>query len=154
VSAALDLFWSRAGGEEGRRPYAYNDATGKTVTCKPGGNLSIGVGINLETGLDSEEMEWLFRHRAGLNETTLLGFPWYAAADPVRQSVALDIAYNAGLHGLLGFPHMIAAYADQDWPAAAKQCAVEDPKLDQSRYAPLRALILSGGTTTTGAAPP
>jgi hypothetical protein len=151
VSAALDIFWARAPGEEGRKPFAYNDATGKTVTCQPGGNLSIGVGINLETGLDATEIQWLFYHRAGLIETALSAFPWYTAADPVRQSVALDVAYNVGLHGLLGFPSMIHYYSVQDWPNAAAQCAVKDPRLDASRYAPLRQLLLNGGGDTTGA---
>ena len=153
MSAALDLFWARAPGEEGRKPFAYNDATGKRVTCKPEGNLSIGVGINLETGLDAEEMEWLFRHRAGIIEQALLKFAWYTGTDPVRQSVVLDIGYNEGLQGLLHFPHLIAAISIKDWPTASSECRVADPKLDAQRYAPLRALLLSGGAIPTVGAP-
>jgi GH24 family phage-related lysozyme (muramidase) len=145
VSAALDLFWARAGTEEGRRPKAYNDATGETVTCRPSGNLTIGIGCQLEDGLDDAEIQWLFYHRAGLVEEALQGLPWYANADPVRQSVALDVGYNQGLSELLnGYPKMIAAYLAQDWVEAAAQCAVADGRLDAERYAPLRALILSG----------
>lgn len=144
MSQALDLFAQRAPVEEGDRARAYNDATGKTVTCQPGGNLSIGIGINLEIGLDSEEIDFLFRHRAGKVETVLQSFAWYQPLSPVRQSVCLDIAYNEGVAGLLHFPHMIAALSAGDWAEAARQCTVADTKLDLSRYSPLRALILSG----------
>jgi GH24 family phage-related lysozyme (muramidase) len=147
MGAALELFLARAPVEEGVRKFAYNDATGKTVTCQPGGNLSIGEGINLETGLDPDEIAFLTRHRAGLVEATLQTYSWYVAAGPTRQSVALDIGFNAGIGGLLHFPHMIAAYAAQDWTGAANECAVADPKLDAQRYAPLRALILKGDPT-------
>jgi len=58
--------------------------------------------------------------------------------------VFLDIAFNGGLHDLLGYPHMLAAAAKGDWTEAAAQCTEKDPKLDASRYAPLRALLLSG----------
>ena len=144
MSEALDIFAARAIREEAKRRLAYNDATGKTVTCQPGGNLSIGIGINLEAGLDDAEIEWLFRHRAGLIETQLQVFAWYTGADPVRQSVALDVGFNEGLRGLLHFPHMIAAYAVKDWPTAASECRIEDPKVDAQRYAPLRVLLLNG----------
>jgi hypothetical protein len=71
-------------------------------------------------------------------------YSWYTGAGDVRASVFLDIAYNSGLQGLLKYVHMIAAASAGDWAAAAAQCAVADPKLDASRYAPLRALLLSG----------
>lgn len=141
---AVELTLSRLVREEGRKPFAYDDATGKRVTCQPEGNLTIGYGINLETGLDAAEMEWLLEHRLGLIEKQLRAFAWYGNADPVRQSVFLDMAYNGGVHGLLHFAHMLAAAEMNNWPLASKECSVLDVKLDTSRYAPLRQLLLSG----------
>ena len=40
----------------------YDDATGKRVRA-PVGRLTIGVGINLDDGLDEHEVDWLERHR-------------------------------------------------------------------------------------------
>lgn len=147
MSQALDLFMSRVANEEGKRRFAYNDATGKTVTCKPQGNLSIGMGINLETGLDDTEIFWLTEHRAGLVEQQLSALPWYGPLPPDVQSVTLDIAFNEGLHGLLGFPHMIAALAKTppDYVMAASECTIikTNPAVDAQRYAPLRQILVS-----------
>lgn len=143
MSVTLDLFTKRALGEEGKKQFAYNDATGKRVTCQPGGNLSIGVGLNLETGLEDEEIVWLFRNRAGKMEQQLQAYAWYVALDAVRQSVVLDIAFNNGLHGLLHFPAMIAALTARNWAEAAKQCTVTNPAL-AGRYAALADLLLRG----------
>lgn len=141
---AIEMTLSRLLREEGRKPYAYDDATAKRVTCRPAGNLSIGIGINLETGLDDTEMEWLLEHRLGLIEKQLRGFAWYAGADVVRQSVFLDLAFNGGVAGLLHFAHMIAAAEMGNWSLASKECSVLDTRLDSSRYAPLRQLLLTG----------
>lgn len=148
MSAALAMFLARAPAEEGVRKLAYNDATGKTVTCQPGGNLTIGEGINLETGLDSDEIQFLINHRVGAVEQQLLALPWYAPLPPGVQSVIIDVAFNEGLHGLLGFPHMIAALAQQppDYATAAAECTIinTNPKVDAQRYAPLRAIMAAG----------
>lgn len=140
---AVDLVLSRLAAAEGRKRFAYNDATGQRVTCQPAGNLTIAEGVNLETGLDDEEIDFLDRHRLELAEKPLLALDWYEGADDVRRSVALEIAYNAGFHGLLRFPSMLHYYAVQDWPSAAKECHVADPKL-AARYAALAQLILTG----------
>lgn len=141
VEICLERFKDR---EEGDRQFAYNDATGKRVTCKPNGNLSIGIGINLEFGLDEEEREWLTRHRLLLHSAWLCKFPWYQALDPVRRSVFLDISFNAGDGGLLHFPKLIAAAADKNWAEAQRQCHVENQRLDEQRYVPLGKILLTG----------
>jgi hypothetical protein len=141
--SAVDLVLARLPAAEDRRPFAYNDATGKRVTCLPDGNLTIAEGINLETGLDAVEIDFLDRHRVTLAEKPLLTLEWYVQAGDVRQSVALEIAYNAGLHGLLGYPSMIHFYAIKDWANAAAQCHSKNPKL-AGRYAALAQLLLNG----------
>lgn len=139
----VDLVRSRLPSEEGTRPLAYNDATGKTVTCKPAGNLTIGRGINLEVGLDATEMEFLERNRLGKVALSLYKFDWYRACNAVRQSVLLDIAWNSGVEGLMHFPHMLAAIARGDWTTAKAECRAQDPRL-QGRYTALGDMLFRG----------
>lgn len=142
-SVENDLTTTRLCTEEGKRPRAYNDATGRTVTCLPQGNLSIGVGINLETGLDDEEIRFLTSHRLGLVETKLAVYPWYTSLNSPRRSVLLDIAYNQGIGGLLHYPHMIAALATSAWSTAASECSAQDPRLKE-RYDALAQILKDG----------
>lgn len=140
---AIDVLMARLTTEEGQRMLPYDDATGKNVTA-PVGNLTWGRGFNLmqcgSNGLFDLMERWLLTQL----DTQLQQFSWYVNSGDVRGSVFLDIAYNAGLHGLLNFPHMIAAAANGDWATASAQCAVANPTLDASRYAPLRQLLLTG----------
>jgi GH24 family phage-related lysozyme (muramidase) len=130
--------------EEGDKQFPYNDTTGKRVTCKPGGNLSIGQGINLEFGLDEEERDWLTRHRLLAHDVWLEKLAWYISLDTVRKSVFLDISYNAGDGGLLHFPHLIAAAERKDWAECQKQCHVKNQQLDEQRYTPLGKILVTG----------
>jgi len=129
--------------EEGERVLPYDDATGKNVTA-PVGNLTWGRGFNLmacgSSGLFAVMEQYLLEQL----DATLNQYAWYAQAGGVRASVFLDIAYNGGIHDLLGYPKMIACAAAGDWAGAAAQCTEKDAALDASRYAPLRALLLSG----------
>src|SRR6185437_14913781 len=115
MSSAVDIAYARLNTEEGRKTFAYNDATAKRVTCRPEGNLSIAVGVNLETGLDDEEIDWLSKYRLSKVENQLAGYAWYRTLDPARQSVLLDIAFNQGTGGLLHYPRMLAALQAQEW---------------------------------------
>lgn len=142
-SAAVDLALARLKGEEGCKPHAYNDATGQTVTCLPGGNLTIGYGLNLETGLDQTMMEWLLFYKLQLLSIALAACPWYVGCDDVRKSVLLDMGFNLGLHGLMGFHEMIAALQVKNWAAAAAQVHVSNPVL-AGRYAHLSHIMLTG----------
>lgn len=155
VTDAVSIVVARLKGEEGRRPKAYNDKTGRTVTCKTAdpatsGNLSIAYGINLENGLDETEMLFLLQHRVELAQYALAREGWYAdlcLADPLKASVYLDVAYNAGVDGLLyGFPACVKAASLKDWTKSAAELRVADANLDHSRYEPLRKLLLSGTT--------
>lgn len=141
--SAVAITYGRLGGEEGRKAFAYDDSNGHRVTCQPAGNLSIAVGVNLETGLDDEEIDWLSQHRLSKVASQLAGYSWYIALDEARQSVCLDIAFNQGLHGLLHYPKMIAALSRRDWEAAASECDVADPKL-KPRYERLAQILRTG----------
>lgn len=147
---------ARLRGEEGKRPKAYNDKTGRTVTCKTddpatSGNLSIAYGTNLENGLDEYEMRFLQQHRCELAHAELVqAAAWYAGLcsdDPTKASVYLDVAYNAGVAGLLhGFPNCVKAASLKDWTKSAAELRVGDANLDHSRYEPLRKILHSGNT--------
>ena len=139
----IDLVVSRLLTEEGKRPFAYNDLTGKRVTCQPGGNLSIGVGLNLETGLDNEEIEWLLRHRVGKTAVALVGYSWYQKCNAPRRSALLDIGFNGGVGDLLHYPRMLAAIGRDDWMTTKVECKAKDPRL-AGRYDVLGNILLTG----------
>lgn len=138
---AVDLVCARLERtEEGFRALPYDDATGKTVRA-PVGHVTWLYGINLETSGTPELGDVVTRYLIGKEESHLMQYQWYLQTDTVRQSVLLDIAYNAG--DLLHFPKMLAAFLVKDWPAAATECDVTNPEL-KSRYANFQRIILSG----------
>jgi hypothetical protein len=139
-TAATELTIARLLGEEGVRLVPYDDATGKNVMA-PAGKLSWGIGFNLMQCGSRGLFEVMLRYLVGLVEAQLVTLSWYSGLPDPVQSVCQDIAYNGGVHGLLNYPHMIAAFAKGDLATAEKECAVADPKLNETRYAPLRAII-------------
>lgn len=141
--SAVDVLMQRLTTEEGERILPYDDVTGLPVKA-PVGNLTWGRGFDLMECGSSGLFEVMERYLLGTLDTALSAYDWYGKAGDARASVFLDIAYNDGLHGLLGFPHMLAAADLGDWQTASDQCHVADPKLDASRYMPLRAILLSG----------
>lgn len=146
---AIQMFAARAVTEEGVKKLPYDDKTGKPVAA-PVGNLSWGIGFNLmvcgSIGLFQVMLSYLCQ---GLDDE-LKKLTWYQNCNIVQQSVFIDIAYNAGLEGLLdpvkGFPKMIHYASIYDWTSAAAECKVLDAELDASRYAPLRKLLLESVT--------
>jgi hypothetical protein len=142
--SAVSVLLARLTTEEGQRMLPYDDDTDLEVIA-PVGNLSWGRGFNLMQCGSSGLFQVMESYLLSVLDSHLRDYAWYTDAGDVRASVFLDIAYNAGLNGLVhGFPHMLAAAASGDWVTASAQCAVENPHLDASRYEPLRALLLSG----------
>lgn len=128
--------------EEDTRRFAYDDSTGRRVSCLPNGRLTIAVGVNLETGLDSWEIEALSMHRLELVHQQLSAFAWYQAASAARQSVFLDVAFNAGVEGLLHFPKMLHFAAIGQWQSAADQLLDSDAARQRpERYQRLAAIL-------------
>lgn len=141
----IEIASARLNTEEGRRRRAYNDATGKLVTCRPNGNLSIGVGINLEIGLDEEEIDWLFSHRLALADTSLRRFAWYPLLDEPRGSVFLDLGFNDGVECLLHFPRTIHAAEIKNWDESANQLLDSDAARElPGRYRILTQILRTG----------
>lgn len=135
--------------EEGNKPLIYDDATGLTfikgMTLK--GNLSAGIGINLMTGFDAVELDFIEKHRIAKSQAWLSGVAWYLELDDVRQVALADITYNLGVHGLLGWPHFLSFMAKKDYPSAVAE--IKSNKLWISQVKPARAgrletMILTG----------
>lgn len=141
-AAATEQTLARLLGEEGVRLLPYDDATGKPVAA-PIGNLSWGIGFNLMKCGSRKLFTVMLRSLLEDIEAQLTTLFWYSTLPDPIQSVCQDIAYNGGVHDLLNYPHMIAAFEKGDWATGAEECAVADPKLDASRYAPLRAIVRS-----------
>lgn len=137
MSAAISEAFARLQTEEGFRAMLYTDTTG---------HATIGYGFNVSAGISQRAAAALLLEQiTEADEALQQEYPWYGQISPARASVLIDMAINEGLSGLInGFPKMLAAAASGDWVTASAQCAVENPKLDASRYAPLRALLLSG----------
>lgn len=128
---AVELVLPRLKTEEGFRGHVYKDTQGLDT---------IGYGFCISAGISQFAAAALLTAQASERHEALLKFPWYAALDPVRQSVCLDIDFNAHL---LHFPHLIAALAKGDWATAAAECKVTNPEL-AVRYAALAQLLLTG----------
>lgn len=110
--------------DEGEVLKVYDDATGNLL--KPGmvlkGNPTIGVGINLLAGITQAESDYLLTSRIAAVEDALdNSLPWWINLDPVRQRVLVNMAFNLGIDGLLGFPHFLQAMQTGSWATAAQE---------------------------------
>ena len=85
------------------------------------GKLTIGIGRNLDDrGITREESAYLLANDIAAEERELLrALPWVATLDEVRQRVLLDMAFNMGIVGLLGFKRTLATIQAGDYQAAA-----------------------------------
>lgn len=101
--------------DEGVVPYAYQDSLGY---------WTIGVGrlIDRRKGgrLRDDEIDYLLKSDIeelyGLLDEKL---PWWRKLDPVRQRVIVNMAFNLGVAGLLGFRNTLKAIEAGDWKRAA-----------------------------------
>lgn len=111
---------------EGIRLRAYDDATGRLIM--PGdrvrGYVTVGVGRNLiSRGLTREEALYLLENdiKAVEREVKYRLHDIWAVANDARRDALLDMAFNLGINGLLGFSHMLAAMRRGDWRQAATE---------------------------------
>ncbi|MBU2787247.1 glycoside hydrolase family protein [Acidithiobacillus sp. VAN18-1] len=111
--------------QESYRRFVYDDATGQEIV--PGytvqGNPTIGYGRDLMTeGILKEEAMVLLRHdidRAWREVTSHL--PWAESQlSVIRFAVLVNMAFNMGLQGLLGFTQMLSALQAGNYEQAAK----------------------------------
>lgn len=103
--------------DEGEKLHAYQDTLGY---------WTIGIGILIDQrkggGLRPEESEFIFRNRLKLLDEELARvLPWLPKLDPARRGVMLNMAYQMGAMGLLGFKTTLALVSAGKYQEAAKQ---------------------------------
>jgi lysozyme len=86
------------------------------------GKLTIGVGRNLEDkGITHDEAMILLCNDIKEITGQLERHSWYVALGPVRRKVLIDMAFNLGMAGLMGFKQMIEALKRADYERAADE---------------------------------
>ena len=101
----------------------------KPYHCQ-GGKLSIGYGRNLEArGISIKEAEYLFKNDFKMVTKQVANrIEFYKNLSYKRKMVLIDMAFNMGIEGLLGFKKMLAALKRRDFLEAGKE-------LMRSKYA-------------------
>ncbi len=100
---------------EGIRHKPYKDTLGYTT---------IGIGFNLDIGLDDEEIDMIFRHRsmkAERDAINAIGARVWARMNKERQWVLKSMAFQLGGNGLSKFKKMIAGLNVEDYHTAAEE---------------------------------
>jgi lysozyme len=121
--------------DEGFRQFPYRDTKG---------NLTIGFGFNLESdGLPRPIADlWLDFKLQAIESELNAQLPLYGLLNDVRRIVLLNIAFNCGVEGLMGFRHMLAALDEGNYEQAAKEILGSD--LAQNRKERLAYLMETG----------
>lgn len=119
---------------EGYRRFAYECSQGK---------LTIGYGTVIENGghgIPEYIAELLIRDYLQTLVTRFEALPWYRMLDDHRQQAVVEMGYQMGFEGVLGFRKMIAAIEESDWSR------VEAEALDSqwARQTPARASDVGG----------
>lgn len=130
---------------EGWRPYVYDDATGKRITKGSTviGRPTIGFGMNLDA-LDFPleiGQAWYELQRTRVINELFNALPWTQTlgAGPLR--ALIDLAYNAGIAGLLEFHKLLDALNRGDLVTAQRE--VINSSLAPARAQRLAVLIRS-----------
>ena len=109
---------------EGLRLKPYCDKTGREFKSPPEcGKLTIGIGRNLEDrGITKEEAMFLLTNDIKkVTEDLDRHIPWWRELDDVRQEVLVNMTFNLGIGGLLGFKNMLEALKNRDYNRAADE---------------------------------
>lgn len=85
------------------------------------GKITIGVGRNLDdVGISGEEAMMLLDNDLARAEAGLkAALPWTSQLDEARFAVLVNMSFNLGLRGLLGFKHFLASVEQGDWKMAS-----------------------------------
>lgn len=111
-----EMFMSRLIEHEGIKPSVYTDSLGYFT-------IGIGTLIDERKGgkLTIDECFYLCRNRIELRRKDLSLYPWFSKQDKVRQDALVELAFNLGTNGLLGFKRMIAALGTNNYSLAVKE---------------------------------
>lgn len=112
--------------DEGLRLNPYQDTLGFWTV---GYGHKMGPQEHYPAGISQDEAELLLQ--TDLQRCTLAlnaALPWVAGLDDPRQGALQNMAYNIGVHGLLGFKQTLAAVESGEYAVAAE-------KMLESRWA-------------------
>lgn len=86
------------------------------------GVLTIGYGRNLDAvGIYPDEADFLLEHDVQRMIGQLEGLAWFDGLSEARRLAIVNMAFNMGLAGVLGFKKMLAAIEASDWEVVAKE---------------------------------
>ena len=85
------------------------------------GRLTVGYGLNLETGITEPEAALILEFRVMNIMEDLTRFDWFHDMDAVRKTVIANMVYQMGLTGVLKFKKMIKALMSKDYKEASVQ---------------------------------
>lgn len=86
------------------------------------GKLTIGYGLNLDAGITEEEAAYLLNMRVDKIKYNLsVVLPFWDKLSEMRKEVLIDMAYNLGIEGLLGFKKTLGLMGMGDYEGASKQ---------------------------------
>ena len=89
------------------------------------GYWTIGIGVLIDKrkggGITTAESEYLFLNRLHAKMTELdLRLPWWRTLDEARQGVLINMVYQMGIDGLLGFVNTLKMIQQGDYHGAAR----------------------------------
>jgi len=88
----------------------------------PADKLTIGYGFNLEAiDMPKEVADLWLSINIGEIEDRLNTYAWYQYLNYPRQVAIVDMAYQMGISGLLGFAGMISAISEGDYHKASEE---------------------------------
>jgi lysozyme len=98
--------------DEGVKRYPYRDSVGK---------LTIGVGRNLDdVGISTDEINLMLANDIHSATVALeYNFPWTSSLDEARRGAMLNMTFNMGIHGLMGFRDFLGKMQAGDYAGAA-----------------------------------
>ena len=101
--------------DEGYKTFVYKDSLGFDT---------IGIGFLVDRrkgGLRPEEISFILKNRIGLAAQDMdRRIPWWRTLSPNRQRVLLNMAYQMGVDGLLGFVNTLRMVQNEDFAGAAE----------------------------------
>jgi GH24 family phage-related lysozyme (muramidase) len=124
--------------QEDLRLMPYTDITG---------NITIGVGRNLSVrGISKPEALSLLDDDIDYFSQKLeIALPWLSNLDSGRYLGVFSIAFNMGLHGLLGCDDLLSYLENKQWQQAHDDClGLLAAKQDKLRYTQIASIFLTG----------
>lgn len=111
---------------EGIRLKAYLDCCGKywrECTCFKKGFITIGIGRNLDgKGITKEEAYVLLDNDLySCIDDLNLNVSWWESLDDSRQEVLIEMCFQLGIYGLLGFKEFLSQLRKGDYKRASEE---------------------------------